>query len=41
MQDLDRPRTQREEANADADERCEAADAQEEAGTAEERRVRA
>jgi hypothetical protein len=41
VQDLNRPRTQREDADADADERCEAADAQEEPGTAEEGRVRA
>jgi hypothetical protein len=39
VQDLDRPRTQREQANADADERCETSDAQEEAGAAEEGRV--
>jgi hypothetical protein len=40
VQDLNRPRAQREHADADTDERCEAADAQEEAGAAEERRVR-
>jgi hypothetical protein len=41
VEDLNRPRAQREDADADTDERCEAADAQEEAWAAEERRVRA
>src|SRR6185437_1047460 len=41
VQDLDRPRAQREDADADSDERCEAADAQKEARAPEERRIRA
>jgi hypothetical protein len=39
VQDLDRPRAQREDADADADECGESADAQEEAGATEEGRV--
>jgi hypothetical protein len=41
VEDLDRPGAEREQAERDPDERCEAADADEEAGTAEERCVRA
>src|SRR5437763_15345940 len=38
VQDLDRPRSQREDADADTDERCEAADTQDETWAAEKRR---
>jgi len=41
VEDLDRPGAEREQEERDPDERCEAADADEEAGAAEERRVRA
>ncbi len=41
VEDLDRPRTQREEAERDPDDRCESADADEEPGAAEEGSVRA
>jgi hypothetical protein len=39
VENLDRPRTEREQAERDPDDGGEAADAQEESGAAEERRV--